>query len=319
MSRNTKDGSSIEKWYSRNAEASSNKQKSGVDVRQPPEPGGVASSGSSRPSDFMSAGFDAINNSNPDIRSTGNKREENRVEIHARLKASDMLVEGSRLGAEFADEYRRIKRPLLSNAFGKSSALSERANLILLASSIPNEGKTYTAINLALSIAQERDHSVLLVDCDMAKKGVSRILGLEDTLGLVDVLESDHVTLGEAILKTDIPGLSVLPAGIRNDYGTELYGSHRMSSLIDEMVSRYEDRVIVFDGPPIIPTPQAQVLAGLVGQIVFVIQAAKTPQQLVVEALDMLPKDKTIGLMMNKGEQFSGRKNNYYGYYGSDE
>ena len=314
MSRDTKDGSSIEKWYSRTAETNTNKERPGVENQQPSEPVEAVNSGSSSPSQFISDDFVENINSSPEIEPTRNKSESKHAEIHARLKASDMLVDGSRLSVEFADEYRRIKRPLLSNAFGKSAALAEKTNLILLASSIPNEGKTYTAVNLALSIAQERDHSVLLVDCDMAKKGVSRILGLDDTLGLVDVLESDQISLGDAMLTTDIPGLSVLSAGKGNDYGTELFGSRRMSNLIDEMVARYDDRVIIFDGPPILSTPQAQVLAGLVGQIVFVVQSAKTPQQLVEEALGMLPRDKVIGLMMNKGEQFSGRKGSYYSY-----
>jgi exopolysaccharide/PEP-CTERM locus tyrosine autokinase len=318
MSRDNKNNSSIENWYLRTAETDSNKPISDAETRLLSKSADAVTSDLSESTSFVSDDTVKSSNDTSVTEKITHKKKSAWVKIHERLKAADMLVAGSRLGSEFADEYRRIKRPLLSNAFGKSSRLVDKENLILLASSIPNEGKTYTAINLALSIAQEKDHSVLLVDCDMAKKGLSRILGLENTLGLIDVLESDHITIGDALLNTDVPGLSVLSAGMRNEYGTELFGSQRMARLVDEMVTRYDDRVIIFDGPPIIPTPQAQVLAGLVGQIVFVVQAAKTPQQLVEEALGMLPRDKVIGLMMNMGEQFSGRRGSYYGYYGSE-
>jgi len=240
-----------------------------------------------------------------------------RVPLLEHLRAEDMLVPGSRLGPEFADEYRRIKRPLLSNAFGKTASLVDRGNLILVTSSVPDEGKTHTAINLALSMAQERDHTVLLVDCDVTKQGVSWRLGLRHMPGLVDVLENDYLTVGDALLRTDIPELTVLCAGKQHEYVTELLASKRMSSLVDEMASRYDDRVIILDAPPLLPTPQTQVLAGLVGQIVFVIEAGSTPQSVVEEALEMLPNEKAIGLVMNKSEGLFGRSCYHYGYYGT--
>jgi len=241
-----------------------------------------------------------------------------RVSLLEHLRAADMLVPGSRLGPEFADEYRRIKRPLLSNAFGKTASLVDRGNLILVTSAVPNEGKTYTSINLALSIAQEMDHTVLLVDCDVNKQGVSRRLGLGNIPGLVDVLENDHFNVGDALLRTDIPELTVLCAGKQHEYVSELLASKRMASLVDEMVSRYEDRVIIFDAPPLLPTPQTQVLAGLVGQIVFVVEAGNTPQSVVEEALEMLPDEQAVGLVMNKSEGTFSRSSNYYGYYGTE-
>jgi exopolysaccharide/PEP-CTERM locus tyrosine autokinase len=240
------------------------------------------------------------------------------IQINDRLRAADMLVPGSRLGPNFYDEYRRIKRPLLSNAFGKSASLVERGNLILVTSSIPGEGKTYTAVNLALSIANEQDHTVLLVDCDVVKQGVTRMLGLSGKPGLVDLLENSTKTTGDVLLRTDVDELTVLCAGKQHDYVTELLASQRMSTLVSEMIDRYKDRVIIFDGPPVLPTPQTQVLSALVGQVVFVIEAGKTPQVVVDEALDMLPEDKAVGLVMNKTEGVQGHSGYYYGYYGSD-
>jgi exopolysaccharide/PEP-CTERM locus tyrosine autokinase len=242
-----------------------------------------------------------------------------RVNIQSRLTRAEMLIADGYFGPELSDEYRRIKRPLLSNAFGKSASLVDHGNLILVTSSVMGEGKTTTSVNLALSIAQERDHTVLLVDCDVVKKGVSRMLGVSGMPGLIDVLEDDYFTVGDALLRTDIPELSVLAAGKRHEYVTELLASQRMSNLVEEMSSRYDDRVIIFDAPPLLPTPQTQVLASLVGQIVFVIEAGQTPQSAVEEALDMIRGDKPIGLVLNKSAGSFGRSGYYYGYYGSDD
>ena len=244
-------------------------------------------------------------------------REVKKVEILERLKAANMLVPGSRLGPEFQDQYRRIKRPLLSNAFGRTSSLVEHGNLILVTSSIPGEGKSFTALNLALSIAMEKDKTVLLVDCDVGMQGTSRMLGIENITGLVDVIESDVVTIGEVLLQTDLPKLRVLSAGKQDEYVAELLASQRMTEVVDELVHRYEDRIIIFDGPPMLPTPQTQILAGLVGQIVFVIEAGKTPQSLVEDALELIPEEKAVGLVMNKNEGLTRDGYGYgYGYYG---
>lgn len=240
------------------------------------------------------------------------------VAVKDRLREMNLLVPGSELGQHFSDEYRRIKRPLLANAFGKTASLVEQGNLVLVTSSLPDEGKTTTATNLALSMAQEKDHTVLLVDCDVNKRGTSQLFGLKDKPGLVELLESDSLSIGDVLLRTDVPELCVLSAGKGGEYVTELLASQRMSDIVAEMASRYDDRVIIFDAPPLLPTPQTQVLAELVGQVVFVIEAGKTPQMLVEEAVDMLPEEKAIGLVLNKTEGVSGRNGYYYGYYGSE-
>ena len=237
------------------------------------------------------------------------------IHIEEILREKNMLVQGSGLGPVFADEYRRIKRPLLSNAFGKSASLLEKGNLILVTSSIAGEGKTHTAINLALSMAYEKDHTVLLVDCDVTRYGTSRMLGIEDKPGLIDILENSDYSVGDAILRTDIPTLSLISTGKQHDFVTELLASQRMSELVSEIGKRYHDRIIIFDGPPLLPTPQTQVLAGLVGQVVFVIEAGKTPQAVVEEALNMIPEEHATGLVMNKSEGIAARSGYYYGYY----
>ncbi len=239
---------------------------------------------------------------------------DNSIAVLKQLRATNMLVPGSQLDASFFDEYRRIKRPLLSNAFGKTATLVEKGNLILVTSSIPGEGKSYSSINLALSIAHERDHTVLLVDCDVAHHGSSVLLGIKEKQGLVELLESDNLDIGDVILRTDIPKLCLISAGKQHEYVTELLASKRMAELVTELGTRYEDRIIIFDGPPILPTPQTQVLTGLVGQVVFVVEAGKTPQTVVEEALALIPEGKATGVLMNKSEGLSGRSSYYYGY-----
>ncbi len=239
--------------------------------------------------------------------------------IKDRLRDMNMLVQGTKLPPLFFDEYRRIKRPLLSNAFGKSSSLVERGNLILVTSSLPGEGKTHTAINLALSFASERDHTVLLIDCDVARHGTSRALGIADRPGLIDVIEEDDFTIGDAMMRTDIPQLSLVSAGKQHEFVTELLSSRRMADLVTEIGERYDDRIIVFDGPPLIPTPQTQVLTGLVGQVVFVVEAGKTPQSVVEEALELIPEGQAVGLLMNKSEGLSERGSYYSSYYGPED
>lgn len=240
----------------------------------------------------------------------------NSVKILGRLREKKMLVPGSSISQEIKNEFRRIKRPLLSNAFGKSASLVDHGNIIVVTSSIPGEGKSYMATNLALTFAQERDVTVLLIDCDVTRQGLSRLLGVENRRpDLTDLLVTESMQVGDALLNTDVPGLTLVPAGKPHEFITEMVASHRMKQLIEEVGSRYSDRIIILDAPPILSTPESQVLAGLVGQIVFVIEAGKTPQTIVQDALEMLPREKAIGLVLNKSESISNRGGYYYNYY----
>jgi Mrp family chromosome partitioning ATPase len=116
-------------------------------------------------------------------------------------------------------------------------------------------------------------------------------------------------------LRTDVPGLVLVPAGKPHEYITEMVASQRMARLVKEISSRYTDRIIIFDSPPLLATPEAQVLAGLVGQVIFVIEAGKTPHSIIEDALELIPKEKAIGLVLNKSESLSNRGSYYYNYY----
>lgn len=214
---------------------------------------------------------------------------------------------------QLVEEYRLIKRPLLVNAFGENRNRIGNANLILITSSLPGEGKTFTAINLALSIAAERDKTVLLVDADVVKPAVSRLFGVSDRAGLIDLLEH-QATFAEVLLRTDVPKLTLLPSGRRHPHATELLASEAMADLARDMSRRYPDRVIIFDSPPLLVTTQASVLATHVGQVLLVVESEFTPQYIVKEAVEMLSGCELVGCVLNKTTQGFGL--GYYAYYG---
>jgi len=224
--------------------------------------------------------------------------------------------------SQLAEEYRLIKRPLLMNAFPDGDNGIEYANLILVTSSVPGEGKTFTAVNLALSIAMERDKWVLLVDADVAKPSISKLLGIKPQAGLIDLLIGSGLRLSDTLVKTDIPNFSILPAGALHQYSTELLASDTMKRLAKQLSERYPDRIVIFDSPPLLAATQAPVLANLVGQVVLVVEAEVTPQYIVQESVAKLESCKVVGCVLNKtkkglGFTYYGLGYGYgYGYYG---
>lgn len=222
-----------------------------------------------------------------------------------------------------AEEFRIIKQPVLAHIKGKTASRVEHPNLVMVTSSLAGEGKTFTAINLALSIAMEKDHTVLLVDADVAKPEVTTRLKIGAELGLTDVLQDESLDLADVLIRTQLPNLAVLPAGHRHAHATELLASSAMKRLADEIATRYPDRVIIFDSPPLLPTTEARVLASLMGQVLLVVEQGKTQQPAVLEALEMLDSLEIVGLVLNKVHKSIGGGYGYgrgYGYgYGHQQ
>lgn len=212
-----------------------------------------------------------------------------------------------------ADQYRQMKRPILDNVTGQNAMQSADANLIMVSSALPGDGKTFNCINLALSIALEKDLSVLLVDADVAKPHVSQLFGVSEQPGLIEILNG-AIDVDSATIRTDVPGLSLLPAGAHDVHATELLASKRMGKLLHRLSTSHSDRVVIFDSPPLLVTSEAGVLASSMGQIAMVIRAGKTPQRAVLEALDGLDKEKAVNLILN--ESASGISSDRYGTYG---
>lgn len=233
-----------------------------------------------------------------------------------KLKQMGMIsIDGER--SQIAEEYRLIKRPLLMNAFGQGAVPVKNGNMIMVTSSLPGEGKTFCSINLAISIAMELDRTVLLVDADVAKPSVLRYLGVKAEKGLLDVLRDEKLNIGDVLIKTNVENLSILPAGHTYKHATELLASEAMTNLIREIADRYPDRLVIFDSPPLLATSEASVLASHMGQIVMVIEAEKTPQEAVKEALARIEGAcDVIGTVLNKATSIPGT-DYYYGNYGS--
>lgn len=224
-----------------------------------------------------------------------------RVELDLKglVQQGYLVPDGPR--TRLADEFRAIKRPLLANIRGESAAPIRRANCIMVTSALPGEGKTFSALNLALSIAAEVDTHVLLIDCDVIKPMIMERLGLGgETHGLLDKLKEPGLTLGDLMLRTNIDKLSLLPAGHADLRATELLASDAMRSIVDELAARYADRIVIFDTPPLLAAPETRVLASLVGQIVVVVEAHRTRQRALLEALAQLESCSVVMTMLNK-------------------
>jgi exopolysaccharide/PEP-CTERM locus tyrosine autokinase len=220
---------------------------------------------------------------------------------------------------QIANQYRQIKRPLIDNAIGRGKTALPNGQVLMLASAMPGEGKTFTAINLSFSMAREKDLRVLLIDADVLKPQVSRMFGIAEERGLVDALVDSSVDVESLILSTDIPNLSVLPAGARNtDQATELFASARMSALVRELSRRDPARVIVFDSPPLLLTTESRALSHIVGQIVIVVRADHTPQDVVIDALSHLPEGAPTFMILNQSV-VKGESSAYYYGYGTQE
>jgi protein-tyrosine kinase len=224
-----------------------------------------------------------------------------RLELPLALLADKGMVTPIAPRSRVAEEYRTIKRPLLRNIGGAAASPVDNANLIMVTSALQGDGKTFTAINLAISIAMEQDKTVLFVDADVAKASAGSMLGVADNSpGLIDVLEGKGITVADVIMPTSIDNLRLIPAGNIHERSTELLAGPSMHQLMLELSSRYSDRVIVFDSPPLLLTTEASVLASFMGQIVFVVSTDETPSEAVTEALEHVGGDKIIGMVLNK-------------------
>ncbi|HEY0063612.1 MAG TPA: XrtA-associated tyrosine autokinase [Telluria sp.] len=230
----------------------------------------------------------------------------------ARLAQMGILTrDGARSSG--GEAFRLIKRTVLGRAHAPASGSEQPANLVLVSSAVPGEGKTFCSVNLAMSIAMELDHTVLLVDADVARPAIPALLGLGRAPGLMDLLLDPALTLNELILPTNIEGLSLLPAGRRHHNAAELLASAAMHGVLAELASRYADRIVVFDSPPILLTSEAGVLAGQMGQVLLVVESEITTRRAVDEALRRLGHCARVDLICNKARAFAGDE--YDSYY----
>jgi exopolysaccharide/PEP-CTERM locus tyrosine autokinase len=237
------------------------------------------------------------------------------VEIDlARLSANGYITPHAPR-SRLAEEFRVIKRPLLTNARGKSAAPVANANRIMVTSALAGEGKTYVSLNLAMSLASEFDTNVLLVDADASRPAVLDRLGLPPAKGLLDLLVDPTLPVESVLLGTNVERLSILPAGTQQTHATELLASEGMSRLVERLAWGDPGRIVLFDTPPLLAASESRVLAAHMGQVIMVIAADDTPQGSVTDALASVENCPVVVTLLNKTSP-SG-VGNYYGSYGA--
>jgi Mrp family chromosome partitioning ATPase len=228
-----------------------------------------------------------------------------------------ILPEGS--VTALLEEFRIVKRHVLLQAAElRRSNPGGASQRVLICSPLPGEGKTYCAVNLALSIAAEKESEVLLVDADFGKPSVLSTLGLPGGPGLMDALADPQADVADFVLGTDIPGLWVLPAGNATTSDSEYLSSSRTAAVLDRLTEGAPHRMVIFDSPPVLAASPAAELAKYVGQAIVVARADRTGQGALEDAISLLSACPNIELLLNAASfSPSGRRfGSYYGYKG---
>jgi exopolysaccharide/PEP-CTERM locus tyrosine autokinase len=225
------------------------------------------------------------------------------------IAANGLIHPEGNVGA-LAEEYRIIKRQLL-----RASTTLQHGRRVVVTSAQPDEGKTFSTINLALSLAAEKDVSVLLVDGDFARQDVPKKLGITPGPGLLDVLADPSIDLASCVIPTDIPRLSVLPSGNANDHETELLSSSRMADLLDQLDAAAPDRIILFDSMPLLAASSTGVVAQRCGQVLVVVRADVTREAALRDAIGLIGQHNGISLLLNR-VRFTPEGRRFGSYYG---
>lgn len=213
------------------------------------------------------------------------------------------------------EEFRILKRQVMQSSTSGGRGKGQR---VLVCSPLPGEGKTFTACNLALAMAVEKDIEVVLVDADFAKPSVLSTLGLSGGKGLMDALADPTIAVEDCVLRTDLPGLSVLPAGTQTDSDSEFLASERTREVLARLTQGAPNRLVIFDSPPALAASPAAELAGHVGQALLIARADNTSRSSLEDAVSLLAECRDIKLILNATSfSPSGRRfGTYYGYGG---
>ena len=211
-----------------------------------------------------------------------------------------------------ADQYRQVKRAILTRLQELDPLSSGSSRWFMFTSSLPGDGKTFTSINMALSLAREPAACVVLVDGDLPKRHVSHIFGVEKEAGLFDALADDSVAPESLVLPTNVPGLSILPAGAQLESVADQLTDDRVLNILSRIVAQDPKRIIVLDSPPLLLSGESRALAQAVGNVVLVVRAGGTPQRAVQDALSQLGAEKLIGIVLNQSP--IAQTEGYYGY-----
>lgn len=251
------------------------------------------------------------------LEASDTQSERNQVQLDLKSLEQKGFVSLSTQRRLINEEYRVVKRKLINNAFGSLASTLHHPNLILVSSSRPGEGKTFSSINLALSIALEQDKTVLLVDADVLRPKVAKTLGIDYSLGLTDYLLSPDINVADILLNTNVPRLKLITAGSPHHLSTELLASDRMLNLATEFANRYADRVVILDAPPLLGVNETAVLAAMCGQGVLVVEENRTRLAEIEQSVSLLPAEMAVGFLINKAHRNQGKGYGYGYYYGA--
>jgi protein-tyrosine kinase len=235
---------------------------------------------------------------------------------NAALRAGGYFPEREK-DRQFADQYRRIKRPLIDKALREAATRSE-SRIIMVSSALPGDGKTFTSINLALSMALERDMSVLLIDADVAKRHISTMFGLAEQPGLLDALVNEDTEVESAIVPTTTRGFSILPAGTPVTGTEELLSSNRMRRIMASLCSHNPRRLLLLDSPPLLVSNEGRALLKIAGQVVLVVRAEVTPRDAIQASVALFDPQHAGGLVLNEMQSRGAHRYYEYGAYGGD-
>jgi protein-tyrosine kinase len=231
------------------------------------------------------------------------------IDIAALQEAGTLVPLNARTAA--SEEFRHIKRPVVKAAMATDG--DGRQSLVMVTSALPGEGKTFFSLNLAMSLAAEVDTSVLLVDADVLRPSILQSLRVSADRGLLDLLTDDSLLLDDVVLSTNVPKLQILGAGSSRSMISELLASARMEALMTQL--RSKRRIVVFDGPPLLVTNEARVLAANAGQVIFVVDAESTPQKAVARALESVHACPVVHVVLNRSQPSDSMYGYGYGYY----
>ncbi len=237
---------------------------------------------------------------------------------HALIAASALvqtgLIEGKTARNRVSEEFRLVQSQVLRAAFAQPGGEAGFTNLLMVTSARPKEGKTFTALNLAASIARQGDRQVLLVDADAKHGSLCDALGLSQAPGLLDLALAPLLDPLPFLRPTEIGMLSFLPVGHHRGERPELFASDQMVRAMQSLGRRFADRLVILDVSPCLSTSDPATLAPVVGQILFVIEAERTQRDEVEASLDLIQTCPTITLLLNKVRMSTPRSFGVYSY-----
>ena len=236
------------------------------------------------------------------------------IHLDFRVLRQNGMITPDNLSSALSNEYRGIKRKLLQKVRDPKTRETIN-NLIMVTSSAPDEGKTFSSTNLALSLAAERGLRVLLIDADVLRPSIGDTFISPPSEGLTDLLSGKAKSVSDVLYRcADIPNLSVIFAGNHKTNSPELLSSGQMANLCRELSARFTDRVIVLDTPPVLATPEPAILATYVHQVIMVVSAGQTDKHQLRKSLEAVSSCQNVSLLFNKAPRWNEAEYSYYDY-----